>query len=740
MRLCLRLLLAFFTVALLSAEELAPDVKRQTLIVYSASPAGISAALQAAKLGMDVIIIEESEQIGGSITNAGNCLLRPADQRIIGGTSKEFFDRIYAYYCNKFGQDSSQAADTSANFLKGSRFEPKAALLIFKQMLAQQSGIKILTNTRLLSVQMGKNKIIESVEISDSNNVSAILKADVFIDASYTADLAQKAKVKFAQGREAVEKYKESFAGFRSKSFPEKFGTADKNIQAFIQPLILTQRDGNKILIEKPSDYDPQNYKAELTSIKNKISRKENVLALARQKIPNGKIRFEGAVLTAENLPYSTGNLEVRKKIAEKYLNFAIGFIWFLQNDENLDESLRTEAKTLGIAKDEFLNTKNLPQFPVITEGLRMIGTTVLTQQDIFENRFKFDSIAVCATQTNAYPCSVIERNGEFFYEGRLAITPYPSFEIGYSAITPKVSECKNLLVATCVSASHVVWAIIAEETTFMALGQAAGAAAKIAAESKCDVQSVDIQTLKRTLLESKAVIKNPPEFTANFKWSPLKPKVGEAITFEHIIPKTKSAPVKFYWDFNGDGEVDFTGDTPVATHTFEKNKNHLVTLVVEDKSGRRSKCQSILVKLENSESSDYFLDTENRESDFCTFKTNVEITSANEAQLPYFGNNFKQDAKRSPGALYFEISSENLRGTYTAYLNTTLSGSATSKVIVEDDSGKTEVLVDFKMPENPYGIIKIGTFKNIKMLKATNDSEKGGVTIFDTYRFIKED
>src|SRR5260370_31193390 len=63
---------------------------------------------------------------GLGATDVGNA-------RAIGGYSREFFDRVRAYYLKEYGKGSEQVKDCADGF----RFEPHVAELVFKAWLAE---------------------------------------------------------------------------------------------------------------------------------------------------------------------------------------------------------------------------------------------------------------------------------------------------------------------------------------------------------------------------------------------------------------------------------------------------------------------------------------------------------------------------------------------------------------------------------------------------------------------------
>ena len=76
-----------------------------------------------------------------------------------------------------------------------------------------------------------------------------------------------------------------------------------------------------------------------------------------------------------------------------------------------------------------------------------------------------------------------VTKDGYVKNEGDVEVGGFSPYPIDYGAIVPKRSECENLLVPVCLSATHIAFGSIRMEPVFFALGQAAGTAASLAVE-----------------------------------------------------------------------------------------------------------------------------------------------------------------------------------------------------------------------------------------------------------------
>jgi hypothetical protein len=176
----------------------APTITTVTadVVVYGATPSGISAAVEAAHLGKQVVLLEPGQHVGGMMSN-GLGYTDLYDLSALGGLVKTFFSTVESIY------GASETDDHS-----GTRFEPHVAEQAFNQMLAQQKSLQVVFNAPVSSVAMNGTSIT-----SIAAGTNTIYAAKEFIDASYEGDLMAAANVSNAVGREPAAQYNESIGG-----------------------------------------------------------------------------------------------------------------------------------------------------------------------------------------------------------------------------------------------------------------------------------------------------------------------------------------------------------------------------------------------------------------------------------------------------------------------------------------------------------------------------------------------
>ncbi len=499
------------------------------VLVYGATPAGIAAALAAARDGEKVLLVEPTDRIGGMVT----CGLSHTDFRTFEGLTGaflEFTKRVEQHYRDAFGADSPQVRDC----WRGVFAEPKVNLAVFEKMLAEQPNITLWKNRRVFSARSSgdaESRAIGMVALLENDGRTTLtVTADVYIDATYEGDLIAAAKVPYRVGREGREEYNESLA-------PEQ---PDAQLQAYNFRFTATQDPANRVMPKKPPGYKRDDFAGLLPlfasgKLKNVFGYPSGILFKAQTPaLPNGKYDINdvsrGLVrlsLPGENLewpdggggaavrsapepdvkpevPFSpTGLAQARDRIFAAHLRWNVGLLYFLQNDDEVPAKLRDEARSWGWCRDEYDDNAHLPPQLYVREARRMVGAYVFTESDTDHAPndaravLRSDAIAIGDYGPNCHGTGHEgsrfdgKHTGEFYK----AVSPY---QIPYGALVAKGVE--NLLAPGPVSASHVGFCALRLEPIWMSLGQAAGHAAHLARVGRKPVQRVSVPELQARL------------------------------------------------------------------------------------------------------------------------------------------------------------------------------------------------------------------------------------------------
>lgn len=503
-------------------------VSRVDVCVYGGTSAGVIAAYTAARMGKSVVLIEPGYRLGG-LSSGGLGFTDIGNKYVVTGLARDFYRRIGQHY-GKFEQWT---------------FEPKVAEAVFLDYV-KRGNFKVIYDARLRNVKKSDNHIL-SIELEKSSNPSAhtqTIKAKQFIDCSYEGDLMAKAGVSYTTGREANSVYNETVDGVQLKDqhqFPNgidpykipgkpesgllwginnetlaPIGSGDKKIQAYNFRLCLTNDAANTIEITRPANYDSTRYELLLRYLQAKPA-KDWSAYLKPDMMPNHKtdINNNGPFSTdmiGMNYAYPDGDYATRAVIIKAHEDYTKGFLYFIGHDPRMPEHLRAQALKWGYPKDEYVNSNHFTPQLYVREARRMIGAYVMTEANCLRKEVVEDKIAMGAYNMDSHNAERLVVNGMVKNEGDVqlrGINPYP---IAYRSITPKVTECGNLLVPVCLSASHMAYGSIRMEPVFMVLGQSAAVAACQAIDEGVDVQNIDVKQLQTELTGNPLVDHSTPE------------------------------------------------------------------------------------------------------------------------------------------------------------------------------------------------------------------------------------
>ena len=525
------------------------------LVVYGGSSAGIAAAVQARRMGLgDVVVLEPDRRIGG-LTTGGLGQTDIGVKWAFGGIAREFYRDIRAYYGDASHwvwqkRDEYRSAGQSATSDEEDAmwtFEPSAALSVLESW-EKRDGLDIRRGERLDRGRGGV--IVEDGRIAAIRTLSGkTFRAKVFVDATYEGDLMAAAGVSHAVGREANSVYGETIngvqAGWHPAGFPKEWdnqihvpvdpyvvpgdkasglvrgvepegrespnGSGDHRVQAYCFRACFTDCPGNRIPFSKPDGYDERDYE-----ILFRMAEAGEDLTLSNfAPMPNRKTdsNSRGGFsldLIGGSWDYPEASYEEREKIAFEHLRYQRGLMWTLANHPRIPPEVREFYSKWGTCRDEFVGERGdgWQNQLYVREARRMVGEYVMTEHDCRQARIVPHPVALAAYGMDSHNVRRHVVDGKVANEGDVQDhdfrRPYP---IEYLSLTPRRSECRNLLVPVCLSASHIAYGSIRMEPVFFALGQVAGTAAAQSISENVPVQDIGYERLRRRLLEDGQVL-----------------------------------------------------------------------------------------------------------------------------------------------------------------------------------------------------------------------------------------
>jgi hypothetical protein len=516
-----------------------------TVLVYGASSAGIAASMAAARNGATVLLLDAELPIGG-MSSQGLGAVDIGDPDTIGGISSEFFGRVGA----KYGQPVSYA------------FEPHVAAEVFREMLAAEGNIKLISGARLGSVTKDSGRIRQLIA-EDGRRY----EADVFIDATFEGDLMALAGVHYMVGREDNAAYNETLNGFRPPSpydanrvdpyvvpgLPSsgllpfvtqtpspQIGSGDHHVQAYNYRLCLTNDPANRTVIEAPPGYDPTTYELLARWVASRTTPRfrdfVSALPLPNRKFDANAAPFLSTDFVGASDGYPEADERTRAQMRIAHSAYMRGYLYFLRTSPKVPSSLRTEFESYGLCADEFTDSGNWPRQLYVREARRMVGAYVMTENDVVGKTIIDDSIGVGSYALDSHYTQRLVIGGAAQVEGSFFVVIPGPYSISYRSITPPEDEATNLLVPIAMSASHVAYGSMRMEPVYMILGHSAGTAASMAAQEHVAMQRVDYGSLRARLLAE----------GQKLSWD------GVSLTSDIASPQRSGTPVVFTADSGG--------------------------------------------------------------------------------------------------------------------------------------------------------------------------------------------
>lgn len=518
------------------------NVETYDIVVYGGNSGGVTAAVQAARMGKTVALIEPGNHLGG-LTSGGLGWVDVGNPQTIGGLAREYFHKAWKHYEGDSAwkwEEKRQMGGQHPPLPPGEQtlwvLEPSVAEGLFDRM-ASDANVTVVRNERLNRTSGVKKEGKKIVSIAMESG--RVFQARMFIDATYEGDLMAASGVSYCVGREANSQYGETINGIRPQPAPGRFpdkidpylvpgdsqsgllprvrpdwggkvGEGDRGVQAYNYRMCLTKVPENRVLIEKPANYDEKQYEILFRFIEAGGSADK---FFKFDPVPNGKTdtNNNGYISTdfvGMNWDYPEADYATRARIAKEHEQWQRGLIWTLQNHPRIPEETRRFYAPWGLAKDEFVETGNWPFQLYVREARRMTADCVVTENTALGKEAAQDPVGLGSYHMDSHAIKLfVSPEGFVSSEGGMFVTVPAPFGISYQAIIPKRGECENLLVPVCSSASHAAYGSMRMEPVFMVLGQSAATAASLAIDRKIPLQDLPYRDLKERLLADGQIV-----------------------------------------------------------------------------------------------------------------------------------------------------------------------------------------------------------------------------------------
>jgi FAD dependent oxidoreductase len=231
--------------------ELAAD-----LVIIGGGLGGCAAALAAARNGLRVIMTEETDWIGGQLTQQA---VPPDENRWIEsfGCTRSYQalrTGIREYYLRNYPLTQTAKASKQLNpgncWVSRIGCEPRAALAVLYEMLAPYLGngrVRILLRHKAVNADNHGDRVEAVQVVSLESGHRIVLRAPFFADATEQGDFLPMTKTEFVVGAESKKETTEPHA--KEKAEPG-------NLQGFTCCFAMDYLHGEDHVIDRPRDYE----------------------------------------------------------------------------------------------------------------------------------------------------------------------------------------------------------------------------------------------------------------------------------------------------------------------------------------------------------------------------------------------------------------------------------------------------------------------------------------------------
>ncbi len=465
---------------MLYGESLYAQDKQTELLIIGGGASGTTAAIQASRMGIATLLIEETTWLGGMLTSAGVSAI-DGNHQLPSGLWGEFRNKLYQHYG---GPDKVETG-----WVSNTLFEPSVGNQIL-QNLASHKNLTILYNTSVVSLQKDDDGWRVGVV---RNKKRQLISAKLIIDATELGDVAAMAGVMYDVGMDDRDVTGEPFAPAQ-----------ENNIVQDLTYVAILKDYGPEadMTIAKPPGYDPQVFDCacDISDPSGDSGPNNNCRQMMHYaKLPQEKYMInwpkcgnDTYVNVIEDSPK-----ERVEKLKEAKLQ-TLRFIYYIQT--------MLGYKNLGLARGEFPTKDLLPMIPYHRESRRIHGLARMALHHIADPFHQEAAYYRTGIAVGDYPIDHHHYKKPEAPAIEFLKIKVPSYNIPLGALIPK--DVDNLIIAEkSISVTNIVNGTTRLQPVVLGIGQAAGALAAISLQHDTPPRQVNIREVQQALLDASAYI-----------------------------------------------------------------------------------------------------------------------------------------------------------------------------------------------------------------------------------------
>lgn len=452
------------------------------VIVTGGGPAGIIAAVAAARTGASTLLIEGAGFVGG-VAAMGlpfQGVFTNAEERIIEGIGGELIDRLIALGSaadvRNVGEGAPRGKGTPKFNARWISYHPEALKFMALEML-HEAGVELLLHTTISGVMTEGDSVV-GVYVTNKSGRKEV-RASCVVDCTGDGDIATLGGAPFEKGESGT---LQPMTMTFTMSNVDLVKTVDAGRAVRLPHEVVEGSERWKSPRFGSYDVDLKPDGAKLEEAFPDYGR---ILTEVNMKDLRDGVFHGGNMVHIPGLDGSDGAQLSKAEFDSRRLVFRLGL--FLREHVPGFEQANMVATSARIG---------------VRETRRVLGDYYLTYEDVVAGR-RFDDVVTLG----GYRVDIHGYDGGPVYvePGKgTQIKDYGSYDIPYRILLP---EGVNgvIMAGRCVSASHVAQGSLRVMGTAMGMGHAAGTAAALAAAAGVQPRELDVAKLQATLREQNA-------------------------------------------------------------------------------------------------------------------------------------------------------------------------------------------------------------------------------------------